>query len=331
MPDQSQPTTDSLTLSRRMLMGGIAAAIGGHAFGGLSGAGGEPNATRKRALRFAHFTDIHLFAERNAPQGFAAALAHVQAAPQSAELIVTGGDLVFDSSETALGVARDRWDLFKRMLKEHCRLPIEHCLGNHDVWGWCSTKCGSHGKEAEYGTALARSELGLAGEWQSFDRGGWHFVLLNSIAPDPANECGYLALVSEAQFEWLSADLAATKLPTVVVSHAPIVSITPLMRGSNYRGADNKGTVSGGLMHLDSQRLHKLFRASGRVRLVLSGHMHLIDRCEADGVTYCCDGAVCGGWWKADANHAAPTYGLTDLFDDGTFDHRVIEYGWTNA
>ena len=110
-----------------------------------------------------------------------------------------------------------------------------------------------------------------------------------------------------------------------------IVSVTPLMHGSGYRGKDNRGTISGGLMHLDAQPIHQLFRTSRRVKLVLSGHMHLIDRCEADGVTYCCDGAVCGGWWKADPNHAPPCYGLVDLFDDGSFEHRVVEYGWKNA
>lgn len=290
----------------------------------------SPAAERRRTLRFAHGTDLHVLAERNAPKGVEAWLAHVQAAPQSAEMILTGGDLIFDSFETSLGVARDRWDLLKRLLKEHCRIPIEHCLGNHDLWGWCAAKCGSNGSEAEWGSGLARTELGLEREWRSFDRGGWHFIVLHSVAPDPANPCGYLGLLGEEQLAWLAADLAAARTPTVVVSHIPIVSVTPMTRGNSFRGKDQRASISGGMQHLDAQPIHRLFRESGRVKLVLSGHTHLIDRCETDGVTYCCDGAVCGGWWQSNPNHCPPCYALVDLFDDGTFDHRMVEYGWTN-
>ncbi len=319
----------------RLGLGGLAGAAAAHAL--PQAARAEPSRIEtpaqasKRGLRVAHMTDIHLFDERNAPAGFAAALKHVQEAPQSAELVITGGDLIFDSFETGLGVARDRWDLFTRMLREHLRVPVEHCLGNHDLWGWCASRCGSHGDEREFGSGLARQALGISGDYRSFDRNGWHVVLLQSVAPDPADPCGYLGLLGAEQMRWLEADLAATSLPTLVVSHIPIVSVTPWMRGSGYRGADNRGAISGGLLHLDAQAIHALFRRSGRVKLVLSGHMHLIDRCEADGITYCCDGAVCGEWWKPSGAHCRPSYALIDLFDDGTFNHRMVEFGWTNA
>ncbi|MBL9121256.1 MAG: metallophosphoesterase [Phycisphaerae bacterium] len=325
------------SLARRSFVGVLAATAAAGSSGLLQGAGPlaqsltAPPPDRLRPFRFAHFTDVHCFAERRAPEGFAAALDHVQAKGQAAEMILTGGDLVFDSSETSLGEARDRWDLFNRILKERCRIPVEHCLGNHDVWGWCTAKCGSRGDEAEYGTGLARAQLKLGSEWRSFDRAGWHFIVLNSISPDPKSGCGYLARLNEAQRAWLDQDLAATSLPTVVVAHAPIMSISPAMSGKDLATADNVNQVSGGLLHLDGASLHQVFRKSGRVKLVLSGHLHQIDRCEAHGITYCCDGAVCGGWWKANANHAPPSYALIDLHPDGSFDHRVLEYGWKNA
>jgi 3',5'-cyclic-AMP phosphodiesterase len=316
-------------VDRRMFVGllaagGTAAAVG--ADSRLSSA----NAARKRALRFAHFTDIHLFAERRAPEGLTAALEHVQAAGQAAEMIITGGDLVFDTFETSLGEARDRWDLLHRILKDRCHIPVHHCLGNHDIWGWCRSKCGSNGSETEFGFGLARAQLKLDSDFRSFDHRGWHFVILNSIDTDPKNECGYLARLSNDQRRWLEQDLAGTTLPTVVVSHAPILSISPALAGKDLATAANVNQVSGGLLHLDGASLHQMFRASGKVKLVLSGHLHQIDRCEAHGITYCCDGAISGGWWKANANHAPPSYGLIDLFDDGTFEHRMIEYGWKN-
>jgi predicted phosphodiesterase len=77
--------------------------------------------------------------------------------------------------------------------------------------------------------------------------------------------------------------------------------------------------------------VHALFRTNGRVKLVLSGHMHLVDRCEADGITYACSGAISGGWWKATKTYCDPCYGLVDLMSDGSFTLAVKPTGWTNA
>jgi Icc protein len=322
-------TASTSRVDRRQFMGVVAAAS---AVGTLTGrSSAQTTLPAKAGFRFAHFTDIHVFAERRAPEGFTAALKHVHSPEQAAQMIVTGGDLVFDSSETSLGVARDRWDLFLRIMKEHCTLPVHHCLGNHDVWGWCHSKCGSNGSESEFGTGLAKAQLKLNRDFQSFDAGGWHFILLNSIEPDPSNECGYLARIGAEQLAWLEKDLAATTLPTVVVSHAPIMSISAGLSGKSLATSANVQQINGGLLHLDGPILHQAFRKSGRVKLVLSGHMHQIDRCEAHGITYCCDGAVCGGWWKIDAAHASPSYALIDLFPDGSFHHRMVDFGWVNV
>jgi hypothetical protein len=53
-----------------------------------------------------------------------------------------------------------------------------------------------------------------------------------------------------------------------------------------------------------------------------------VDRAEYNGVTYICDGAVCGAWWKGNHAECDEGYGVFDLFDDGTFAHRYITYGW---
>ena len=154
--------------------------------------------------------------------------------------------------------------------------------------------------------------------------------MLSSVEPDPNDECGYTARLNPEQLAWLEADLAKNTLPTVVVSHIPIVSVTAMMRGKgNARG--EKSEIDGGLLHLDSNAVHALFRTNGRVKLVLSGHMHLVDRCEADGVTYACSGAISGGWWKASKTYCDPCYGLVDLMSDGSFTLAVKPTGWNNA
>jgi hypothetical protein len=53
-----------------------------------------------------------------------------------------------------------------------------------------------------------------------------------------------------------------------------------------------------------------------------------LDLPELDGVTYVCDGAVSGAWWKGPKERCAEGYGLFDLFDDGSFKHQYVPYGW---
>jgi Icc protein len=45
-------------------------------------------------------------------------------------------------------------------------------------------------------------------------------------------------------------------------------------------------------------------------------------------VTYICDGAVSGAWWKGRNHECDEGYGLINLYDDGTFDHAYQTYGW---
>ena len=58
--------------------------------------------------------------------------------------------------------------------------------------------------------------------------------------------------------------------------------------------------------------LRELFKKHGNVKLCLSGHMHLNDRCDVDGVSYICDGAVSGAKWKGSKRQTAEGYGLID-------------------
>lgn len=292
------------------------------------GRGSDDPKSVSRAMRFAHFTDLHITPDRDSASGMKKAFEAAQS--DAIEMILTGGDLVMDSFAAKRAQVDREWALFHALFAEHCRVPVEHCLGNHDVFGWCRSKAGTKGDESDFGYARALAELKLAARWRSFDRNGWHFIVLSSVEPDPDDECRYLGKLSDAQRAWLEADLAKNMLPTVVVSHIPIVTITPAIRGESVR-RDRETVVTGDYVHLDANDMHALFRKSGRVKLVLSGHTHLVDRCEADGVTYACNGAVCGGWWKPTKTYCDPCYALIDLMSDGSFTLEVKPTGWTNA
>ena len=62
------------------------------------------------------------------------------------------------------------------------------------------------------------------------------------------------------------------------------------------------------------------------VRLLLSGHIHLLDRIEYRGMTFICGGALCGNWWQGAWQGCEPGYGIVDVWPDGRFQHQYVPY-----
>lgn len=172
---------------------------------------------------------------------------------------------------------------------------------------------------------MAEEMLHIPKRYRSFDRAGWHFIVLDSIFP--YND-GYVGRLDDEQMEWLKGDLAATKptTPVMVVSHIPIVAACVYFFGKQFKGGE--WHVPGSWMHEDGADLVALFLKHRNVKLCVSGHIHLIDRCDYQGVTYLCNGAVSANWWKGRHQECDEGYALIDLYDDGTFDHQYVAYGW---
>lgn len=280
----------------------------------------------KRALRIAHMTDIHLQPERAGDKGFAAALHHVQSLQDQPGLILTGGDTVMDSFGQDNARTTLQWNLFKSVMKQECSLPVRSCIGNHDTWGWNKEGSKTTGDEPLWGKKRAEHELGLPNRYYSFNQAGWHFVILDSTYPD--GNGGYIAKLDDEQFDWLRSDLASTNpdKPVLLLSHEPIFSAAAFFNSANER--DGKWALSASLMHIDTRDLTDLFKQHSNIKLVLSGHLHLVDRVDYYGVTYLCNGAVCGAWWKGDHKECDEGYGLIDLYDDGSFDQQYVAYNW---
>lgn len=299
----------------------FAAAAAGVALPVLARAGGKPEG--KRALRIAHLTDTHVQPERSAGEGLAACLAHVQGQKDRPNLVFTGGDLIMD----AMGAPKDRthaqWSVFRRILRDNLRLPVEHTIGNHDVFGWGRTAM--YASDPGYGKAWACDELGLAKPYRSFDRAGWHFIVLDSTF---RKGNGYTARLDDEQFEWLGGDLQATPAgtPIVIFSHIPILSASAYFDGENEKSGN--WVVPGAWMHIDARRIKDLFLKHPNVKLCVSGHIHLVDQVRYNGVAYYCGGAVSGGWWGGDYQECTYGYSLIDLYEDGSFGAAYVPYGW---
>ena len=284
-----------------------------------------PKPARKRVLRFAHITDIHIQPELGSADGLTACLRHLQGMQDPPTLILQGGDAVMDACAVGEVRAKLEAELFRRVLKAECSLPIEHCIGNHDIWGLDKAASMTRGDEAGWGKKWALDLYGLKSRYRTFDRAGWRFIVLDSTFLHPR---GYAARLDPEQFAWLRTTLDATdkKTPILVFSHIPILSAAAYFDGKNERTGE--WVVPGGWMHIDARAIKDLFTAHPNVKLCISGHIHLVDRVEYVGVTYLCNGAVCAGWWKGRNQECAEGYGLIDLFDDGSFENRYVEFGW---
>jgi 3',5'-cyclic-AMP phosphodiesterase len=287
-------------------------------------------ATRKRALRIAHLTDIHVEPELHANEGMSACFRHVNALTDKPDLIITGGDQVMDSFEHDHERVKGLWDIWQNCIKTDNSIPIEHTLGNHDIWGWNKKKSKTDGTEKGYGKAWACQMFAREKTYKSFDKNGWHIVILDSIQHDPKDPDGYIGQIDDEQFAWLESDLktvpAAT--PVLVFSHIPIFAVCVYNDGAKKKDDPNDWFVSGGNMHTDAHKLRKLFLEHKNVKLCISGHIHQRDRVEFDGVTYICDGAVSGNWWKGRNGECDEGYGLINLYSDGSFEHAYQTYGW---
>ena len=278
----------------------------------------------KRTFRFAHFTDIHIELKRQAPDGLAAALRHVQALEDKPEMIITGGDNIMDCLAADENSTTLQFTLLKKVLAKECKLPVKFCIGNHDVWGWDKENSKTTGQEPLWGKKRAIQELNLTNQYYSFDKKSWHIIILDSTYTDTSV---YTARLDEEQFGWLQQELETHKDAHIcIISHIPILSVATFLDGENEESG--RWTLPDEWMHIDARRIKDLFLEHPNVHLCISGHTHMVDRVVYNDVTYVCDGAVCGAWWKGKQYEFDPGYGIFDLFDDGAFEHRYVAYDW---
>ncbi|HYO24264.1 MAG TPA: metallophosphoesterase [Lacipirellulaceae bacterium] len=316
------PSQESWVTRRRCLQAGAVSALGGALVAPRLGQAAAPAPTR--VARIAHLSDIHVQPELRAAAGAAKCLQHVQSLPDRVDLVVTGGDTVMDAFEVDAARSAALGELWRGLLKSECSLPVRAVIGNHDVRPWTQGDAvGGDGKKA------AQELLGLDARYYAFDLGNWRLIVLDTVQPHGADYAGF---VDPEQRAWLEGELATVGAarPVAIVSHIPILTVTALVASAD-NAASGDHRIPGGFMLRDGASLHYLLREHPNVKLCLSGHMHLVDRCEIDGMTYICGGAVCANWWKGRRQKVDEGYGLLDLYDTGLFSYAYTTYGWEAA
>lgn len=279
---------------------------------------GANRSGRKRILRAAHITDVHIDGKRNSDRGLAQCLQRIAAETDPVSRILNTGDCVMCVNEVDEAEAKRQWGLFSSITQRESRVPIHSAIGNHDSWGWDAPSP----DKPKRGKAMAMEVLGLKERYWRLDVENWTLLFLDSVFGS------YTGLLDPPQIEWLKGQLEdiADKRPVCVLSHIPILTATSFFLGERFK--DGNWTVPGSWMHGDAVAIKDLFQQHPNVRVCISGHMHQLDRVEYNGVTYVCGGAVSGGWWKGKYYNCENGYGLLDLFEDGAFEYRYNTYGW---
>lgn len=282
---------------------------------------------RRGSIRVAHLTDFHIQPELEGVRGVATCLHHAQSLQRKPDLIINTGDSVFETLHESRARTQQLWDLWGTTLKNECSVPIEHCIGNHDIWGWAKARSGTTGSEPGWGKQWAMDALGLAKPYHAIDRGAWKIIMLDSV--QPAAEGIWETRLDVEQFAWLESELNATKKPVLIGSHVPIVSPSTLLDPGKIGGTPEAPALAVRRCHMDVKRIGALFASHPNVKLCVSGHLHQIDRAEYNGVTYITNPAVCGDWWKGKHRGLfGEMYTVIDLHADGTFEYEHVDYGW---
>jgi Icc protein len=307
-------------MKRNEFLQATAAVIGSSLLPSISFAGDNNKASK---IRFAYLTDTHLKPDITAEAGFAKALHHAQSIKPKVDFIMNGGDSIMDSLDADKQKTQTQWDLFHSVLKKENSLPVYHCIGNHDVWGWF-IKNNKPEADRLYGKAWVVETLQMPKRYYSFTKDKWHFIVLDSTQLNPAG--GYIAYLDPEQMSWLQQELEQTKDKFIcIVSHIPILSICAgLFFDKTEANGDLK--IQRNLMHTDFLALKKIFMKYPNIKVCLSGHIHLQDELDYLGIKYYCNGAVCGNWWKGSFQEFAPAYAVIELYNDGTSSRKMVEY-----
>ena len=269
-PAAAPLSTDSGTSTRRtfLLRSGlfIASSLSLGPGAPTAFAGERPAAGDKSALRIGLLSDIH-YADlpSKGKRHYRDALGKMRRAvrrfnEERVDLLVQLGDLV-DEAPTTAGeldnVVRAEAELAQFRGDRH------YVLGNHCIWTLT--------KEEFLGATGSKDRERSA--HYSFDRGGYHFIVLDGCYRADGEHYGrrnnqwFDSEIPPAQRDWLEADLAKTELPSIVFVHQRLDT------------ADKYAVRS-------ATEVRRILEQAGRVRAVFQGHNHVNDCRVMGGIAY---------------------------------------------
>lgn len=291
----------------------------------LAGLPASATARKPKTFRMAFMSDVHVKPTAVAEAGMRKAFRHVNALKPSVDFIMNGGDAIMDALNASKEKVQAQWDVWNKVIKEENNLPIHHCIGNHDAWGWQMTDPAVK-NDPLYDKKWVIQQHKMPHRYYSFIHKNWKFVVLDS---PQENNGGYIARIDEEQFSWLENELKSTDASQhiCIVSHIPIVSFcAAVFYDKNEANGDWR--ISRALLHVDSRRITDMFRAYPNIRCCLSGHIHLQDEVIYREIPYFCNGAISGDWWSGPFKGFDPGYAVFTFGDDGSVKREMLTYGF---
>ncbi len=309
-------------LSRRHFIGTVAAGGAGLALSGCASVPSAEGGRSSKAFTFVHLTDMHVRSKRKGHEGWLACVEHVRKLNPLPQFALMGGDLAFDGNYTAKEEFSNQIDLYKDGA-DKLGIPYYNSIGNHDALGWSPRrKCAAD--DPDIGKKLIMDRLGMEKSYYSFNHGGWHFVVLDSIfGVTTENGPSQVPKIGDEQLEWLAKDLGVHHgMPTVAMTHIAAFCNIGQVNG------DMEAKAMTGMVVRDNKALRIILERHG-VKALLQGHSHETEDFFWNGVWYLTSPAVSAAWWGG--TWTGSEQGYTVFTCDGdklTWERKV--FPWTH-
>ena len=274
----------------------------------------QKKASNDNSFSFVFMTDIHLQPELNAEQGLRQALDSI--VKINPDFIITGGDQIMD----ALGVSHERADsmynLYLGVIHDY-DIPVYNTMGNHEIYGLYSQAEGIE-NDPDYGEKMFENKIGKS--YYSFQHKGWKFMILNSVEEKENKK--YTGLIDDAQIEWIKEELSNTdkNTPIVISTHIPLITAFKQRSQGSTLPLDSSGVV------YNSKEVLDLFN-DYNLKLVLQGHLHILEDILINGTHFITGGAISSNWWKGKYHGFEEGFLKIDIQGD-TFKYKYVDYGW---
>ncbi|MBC7124035.1 MAG: metallophosphoesterase, partial [Bacteroidales bacterium] len=280
----------------------------------LSLIGCNKNNKKKDTFSIAFMTDIHLQPEDKAVEGFTKALDTVN--KLNPDFIITGGDLIMDALGQSYGRADSLYNLYQQVIKKSSK-PVYNTMGNHELYG-IYKKSNADPANPEYGELMFEKRLGKS--YYAFEHKGWKFIVINSI--EDTKKGKYIGQIDSTQISWIKNELKNTnpKTPIVISTHIPFITAYTQKYGGTTLPNDSI------LVVYNAKEVIDLFNGYN-LKLVLQGHLHIVEDIYIDGIHFITGGAVSGGWWEGPYKGVEEGF-LFITFGENDFRWSYVDYGW---
>jgi 3',5'-cyclic AMP phosphodiesterase CpdA len=271
-------------------------------------------------FRFVFATDVHLMPHEQVINGFSQAVAAINGLKPKSHFVIMGGDLVENRYTRTLDNAEKLFSLYHQITMKF-RMPVHNVLGNNDIIRGTSNSLVDR-SHPDYGKGMFQRLLGEGATYRSFDYGDWHFVLLDSLVKTESG--AYRPYIDDDQLNWLKNDLdkTGTERPVCVALHIPLVtSYIQIER-------DNMSAPPGFLVVNNGTKVIK-FLSRYNVRLILQGHLHVVEEIKYKNTSYITGGILSGAKWEAPSWLEHPNgFVVIDVQGD-EFSWNYQSYKWT--